>query len=103
MSTALILKLTIATFATLLIAAIAWWARKHPNRSKEYPEQVRMPKAVPFVGLAFPEPVGLLMGLFAFAFGPRPSWSPYRFGGDRPGRDGIPDDVPQLLCGAAGL
>ncbi|WP_258006423.1 hypothetical protein [Arthrobacter sp. AFG20] len=66
MSTALILKLTIATFATLLIAALAWWARKHPNRSKEYPEQVRMPKAVPFVGWLFLS-VGLLMGLFAFA------------------------------------
>ena len=66
MSTALLLKLVLTAFATLLIAAIAWWARKHPNRSKEYPEQVRMPKVVPFVGWLCLS-VGLLMGLFAFA------------------------------------
>jgi len=65
MSTELVLKILIMAFAALFIAAIAWWARKHPNRSKEYPEQVRMPKVVAIVGWLFLV-VGLLMGLVAF-------------------------------------
>lgn len=65
MSIALILKLLITMFVTLSIAAVAWWARKHPNRSKEYPERVRMPKVIPIVGWLF-LCVGLLMGLLSF-------------------------------------
>jgi nicotinamide riboside transporter PnuC len=47
------------------IAAVAWWARKHPNRSKEYPEQVRMPKVLLIFGWLC-VCVGFLMGLVAF-------------------------------------
>ena len=65
MSTELILKVIIAVFTTVSIAAVAWWARKHPNRSKEYPERVRMPKVLPIFGWICVS-VGLLMGLFAF-------------------------------------
>ncbi|UXM92173.1 hypothetical protein [Paenarthrobacter sp. JL.01a] len=65
MSTESILKVLIMAFAAMFIAAVAWWARKHPNRSKEYPERVRMPKVVPGVGWLFIA-VGLLMGLVAF-------------------------------------
>lgn len=65
MSTESILKVLIMAFAAMFIAAVAWWARKHPNRSKEYPERVRMPKVVPGVGWLFLV-VGLLMGLVAF-------------------------------------
>lgn len=65
MSTALILNITITVFTTVSIAAIAWWARKHPNRSKDYPERVRMPKVLPIFGWICVS-VGLLMGLVAF-------------------------------------
>lgn len=65
MSTVLILNIFITVFTTVAIAAVAWWARKHPNRSKEYPERVRMPKVLPIFGWICVS-VGLLMGLFAF-------------------------------------
>jgi hypothetical protein len=65
MSTELILKLIIAVFTTVSIAAVAWWARKHPNRSKDYPERVRMPKVLPVFGWIC-VCVGLLMGLASF-------------------------------------
>jgi hypothetical protein len=65
MSTAQIINISITVFTTVSIAAIAWWARKHPNRSKEYPEQVRMPKVLLIFGWLCVS-VGLLMGLFAF-------------------------------------
>lgn len=65
MSTAQILNIAIMVFTTVSIAAIAWWARKHPNRSKEYPERVRMPKVLPIFGWICVA-VGLLMGVFAF-------------------------------------
>ncbi|MEI2277254.1 hypothetical protein OHC50_07225 [Paenarthrobacter ilicis] len=67
MSTELLLKILLALFTAVFIAAIAWWARKHPNRSKEYPERVRMPKIVPFVGWLFLS-VGLLMSLVSFTY-----------------------------------
>jgi hypothetical protein len=66
MSIALILKLLISALTTATIAGVVWWARKHPNRSKEYPEQQRMPKFVPAVGWLFLV-VGSLMGLLSFA------------------------------------
>ncbi|MFC8040233.1 hypothetical protein ACFUOZ_12835 [Paenarthrobacter sp. NPDC057355] len=65
MSVELVLKIIIMVVVAMFIAAVAWWARKHPNRSKEYPERVRMPKVVPGVGWLFIA-VGLLMGLVAF-------------------------------------
>ena len=65
MSTALILNIGITVFTTVSIAAIAWWARKHPNRSKDHPERVRMPKVLPILGWIC-LCVGLLMGLLAF-------------------------------------
>ncbi len=66
MSTAQILDIAITVFTTMSLAAIAWWARKHPNRSKEYPEQVRMPKVLLILGWIC-VCVGLLMGLVAFS------------------------------------
>ena len=66
MSIALLLKLLISALTTAVIAGVVWWARKHPNRSKEYPEQQRMPKFVPAVGWLFLV-VGSLMGLLSFA------------------------------------
>lgn len=50
---------------TLAIAALAWWARRYPNRAKDYPERVRMPKFIAFIGWLFVV-VGLLMGTWAF-------------------------------------
>lgn len=44
------MKLVIGAFVVLLVAAVRWWARKHPNRSKQYPDQRRMVKFVPVVG-----------------------------------------------------
>lgn len=66
MSLALLLKIIITTATTLAIAAIAWHARKYPNRSKDYPERVRMTKFVPFIGWLF-ICVGFLMGLGSLA------------------------------------
>ncbi|MET3369686.1 UNVERIFIED_CONTAM: hypothetical protein ABIE34_002940 [Jeotgalibacillus campisalis] len=71
MSTELILKIAIGALVAGLLAVAAWWARKHPNRSKEYPEQVRLPKVVPFIGWLFLG-FGLLMGLVSFAYAPSP-------------------------------
>jgi nicotinamide riboside transporter PnuC len=65
MSMALILNIVLTVFTTVSIAAIAWWARKHPNRAKEYPERVRMPKVLAIFGWIC-LCVGLLMGLLAF-------------------------------------
>lgn len=65
MSTALILNIVITTLVAVLIAALSWWARKHPNRSREYPEQVRMPKVLQIFGWIC-VCLGLLLGLFAF-------------------------------------
>lgn len=65
MSAAQFLEISITTGATLAIAAVAWWARKYPNRSKTHPERVRIPKVVPIIGWLFVA-VGLLMGLWAF-------------------------------------
>ncbi|MCC3265136.1 hypothetical protein [Arthrobacter gengyunqii] len=52
---------------TLAIAALAWWARKFPNRAKDYPERVRMPKFIAFIGWLFVV-VGLLIGIWAFTW-----------------------------------
>lgn len=65
MSPALILNIVITTLVAVLIATISWWARKHPNRSKEYPEQIRMPKVLLIFGWIC-LCLGLVMGLFAF-------------------------------------
>lgn len=65
MSLALVLELLITAFITVSIAAVAWWARKHPNRAEEYPERVRMPKVLPIFGWLC-VCVGLLMGLLSF-------------------------------------
>ena len=65
MSPALILNIVITTLVAVLIATISWWARKHPNRSKEYPEQIRLPKVLLIFGWIC-LCLGLVMGLFAF-------------------------------------
>ncbi|MCC9192123.1 hypothetical protein LOC59_00440 [Arthrobacter sp. zg-Y916] len=62
MSTGTILQIAITTGVTVFIALISWWARKHPNRSKDHPERIRPPKVVPTVGWLFIA-AGLLMGL----------------------------------------
>lgn len=66
MSTGTILQIAIPTGMTVSIALISWWARKHPNRSKDHPERIRAPKVVPTVGWLFIA-VGLLMGLAALS------------------------------------
>lgn len=66
MAEQLFLKLVLITCIMLGVTGIGWWARTHPNRSKENPEQVRLPKAVPIVGWLF-ICVGLLMGLLVLA------------------------------------
>ncbi|MFJ2506780.1 hypothetical protein [Arthrobacter citreus] len=66
MSTATILQIAITTGVTVFIALTSWWARKHPNRSKDHPERIRPPKVVPGVGWLFVA-VGLLMGLAALS------------------------------------
>lgn len=53
------------TVVWALIASVVWWARRKPNRSKEYPEQIRLPKIVPIVGWMFLA-MGLLMASAAF-------------------------------------
>jgi len=63
MSTETVVKFVMVAFAVLLIVAVRWWARKHPNRSKEYPDRRRMVKFIPIVGwLAVI--VGALLAIF---------------------------------------
>ncbi|MFK0040346.1 hypothetical protein ACIQTW_10935 [Paenarthrobacter sp. NPDC090517] len=71
MSTELILKIVIGALVAGLLAVGTWWARKHPNRSKEYPERLRLPKVVPLIGWLFLG-LGLLMMLVSFAYAPSP-------------------------------
>ncbi|VXC29357.1 conserved membrane hypothetical protein [Arthrobacter sp. 9V] len=71
MSTESILKVLIMALVAIFIAAIGWWARKHPNRSKQYPEQVRLPKVVPIIGWLFLS-FGFLMSLVSFSYDPSP-------------------------------
>lgn len=66
MSTGTMLQTAITTGATLSIALISWWARKHPNRTKDHPERVRLPKIFPALVWLFIA-VGLLMGLAALS------------------------------------
>jgi hypothetical protein len=64
MSAETIVKFVIIAFAVLLIVAIRWWARKHPNRSKEHHDRRRMIMIFPVFGW-FCVIVGSLMFLFA--------------------------------------
>ena len=65
MTPAILLKTLILLAAALLIATIAWWSRRHPNRAQDFPDRLRMPKLVAVVGWLFAA-MGLLMGLVAF-------------------------------------
>jgi hypothetical protein len=38
MSSALLLKVLPSVLTTAAVAGVVWWARKHPNRSREYPQ-----------------------------------------------------------------
>lgn len=67
MSPALIWNIAVPVAVLVLIASLSWWARKHPNRSKEFPDRIRMPKFQAFFGWLFLS-VGLFMGLFAFTY-----------------------------------
>lgn len=60
-----LLEFLLTASTTLFIGTIVWWARKHPNRSKEYPERVRMPKVVPVFGWVIAG-FGILVGLWAW-------------------------------------
>ncbi|MDM7991344.1 hypothetical protein [Arthrobacter sp. zg-Y877] len=60
-----ILEFLLAASITVFIGAIAWWARTHPNRSREYPERVRMPKVVPIFGWVAAG-FGVLIGSWAW-------------------------------------
>ena len=66
MSTEGFLQIAITTSITVFLAVVGWWARKHPNRSKEYPERIRMPKVVPFIGWLLIV-VGVLIGMVGWA------------------------------------
>jgi hypothetical protein len=72
MSIALLLKLLLSVLTTAAITGVAWWARKHPHRSQESPQQQRMPTFVPAVGWLFLV-VGSLMGLLSFATSDAPA------------------------------
>jgi hypothetical protein len=50
MATETVVKFVIIAFAVLLIVAIRWWARRHPNLSKDHPDRRRMVKIIPIVG-----------------------------------------------------
>ncbi|WAP51720.1 hypothetical protein OL239_18625 [Arthrobacter sp. ATA002] len=65
MSLALFLRIGITTFIVLALAALAGWARKHPNRSPADAERIRMPKIVAIIGWLVAS-AGLLTGLAAF-------------------------------------
>ena len=58
------LKFVIIAFAVLLIVALRWWVRKHPNRSKDHLDRRRMVKIFPVFGWLFVI-VGSVMFLFA--------------------------------------
>lgn len=62
-----ILEFLLAASIAVFIGAIAWWARTHPNRSREYPERVRMPKIMPLIGWLFLG-FGLLLGMWAWTW-----------------------------------
>ena len=64
MSAETVMKFVIVALAVLLIAAGRWWARKHPNRSKEHPDRRRMVKFIPIVGW-LTVIVGALLAFFA--------------------------------------
>ena len=64
MSAETVVKFVIIACAVLLIVAIRWWARKHPNRSKEHHDRRRMIKIFPVFGWLFVI-VGSVMFLFA--------------------------------------
>ena len=64
MSAEAVVKFVIIAFAVLLIVALRWWVRKHPNRSKDHLGRRRMVKIFPVFGWLFVI-VGSVMFLFA--------------------------------------
>ncbi|GAA3287573.1 hypothetical protein ACFFON_06265 [Arthrobacter citreus] len=71
MSTEGFLQVAISTSMTVFLAVAGWWARKHPNRSKEYPERIRMPKMVPLIGWLLIG-TGVLIGMVGWFTPERP-------------------------------
>ncbi|MDR6867128.1 hypothetical protein J2Y69_001727 [Microbacterium resistens] len=65
MAFATVLKYVLIALAIVGVIGVAWWARRHPNRSKEHPDRVRMPKLF-LVLAALLVAAGFLMGLAAF-------------------------------------
>ena len=73
----MVLKYALLALVTLMIAGGVWWAVKHPNRSKQHPERVRMPIFIAVVGWLLLG-VGLLMVLVAFSTSDDPDVLPMR-------------------------
>lgn len=63
--TPFLLKAALVLLALALVGVMVMRARKHPNRAKDYPDRVRMPKLILLVG-ALLLAVGVLIGLAAF-------------------------------------
>ncbi|MCQ1952072.1 hypothetical protein [Arthrobacter sp. zg-Y238] len=59
------MDLIIAVVCLAGIIAINWWVQKYPNRSKEYPERIRMTKLIMIVGW-LSIGIGVLVGLVGF-------------------------------------
>ncbi|WP_258073563.1 hypothetical protein [Arthrobacter sp. 08Y14] len=53
--------------ALMFVSALVWWMRKHPNRAKEHPERLRMPKLTAIFGWICAT-FGLLTGLWAYSY-----------------------------------
>ncbi|UWF77625.1 MULTISPECIES: hypothetical protein [Microbacterium] len=65
---AFVLKLAIVLVVLALIALLVWNGRTHPNRAKDFPDRIRMPRLVAVIGWLLVA-VGILMGLAAFTAG----------------------------------
>lgn len=63
---ALVRRIFFSVLTTVAVTGVVGWARKHPNRSKEYPQQQPMARFVAAVGW-LPLTGGSFMGLLFFA------------------------------------
>ncbi|MFD5213881.1 hypothetical protein [Microbacterium sp. NPDC058345] len=63
--TAFLVKIALVLLAVALVVVVVARARKRPNRSKEHPDRIRMPRLVVMIGAAVLV-VGFFMGLMAF-------------------------------------
>jgi hypothetical protein len=61
-----VLRIVIYAAVALFVLGVARYARKRPNRAKDHPDRVRLPKIIPVIGWLFVI-VGGLMGLASLA------------------------------------